>query len=112
MPKFHQEMCKIKDIFIKVVTVKGVLTDMLEQFLKLFIPEGIIHSAEKKQVDNFLPYMDVISTKNKVKLYKTFKQLLPACDLRVMFNISSRMKNYFNFKDKINQELCSLYNLT
>ena len=83
-----------------MVTVKGVLTDMLEQFLKLFIPEGIIHSAEKKQVDNFLPYMDVTSTKNKVKLYKTFKQLLPACDLRVMFNISSRMKTISTSKTK------------
>ena len=47
----------------------------------------------------------MISTELKVKLNKTFKQLLPACDLRVIFKVSLRMKNYFNFKDKIKQEL-------
>ena len=50
----------------------------------------------------------MISTELKVKLHKTFKQLLPACDLRVIFKVSLRMKNYFNFKDKIKRELRSL----
>ena len=45
--------------------------------------------------------LGMISTELKVKLPKTFKQLLPACDLRVIFKVSLRMKNYFNFKDKI-----------
>ena len=52
--------------------------------------------------------MGMISTELKVKLHKTFKQLLPACDLRVIFKVSLRMKNYFNFKDKIKRELRSL----
>ena len=55
-----------------------------------------------------LIYMGMISTELKVKLHRTFKQLLPACDLRVIFKISSRMKHYFNFKDKIKRELRSL----
>ena len=50
----------------------------------------------------------MISTELKVKLHKIFKQLLPACDLRVIFKVSIRMKNYFNFRDKIKQELRSL----
>ena len=54
------------------------------------------------------PYMGMISTELKVKLHKTFKQLLPACDLRVIFKVSLRMKNYFNFKHKIKRELRSL----
>ena len=45
----------------------------------------------------------MISTELKVKLHKTFKQLLPACQLRVIFNVPLRMKNYFNFKGKIMQ---------
>ena len=52
--------------------------------------------------------MGMISTELKVKLHKTFKQLLPACDLRVIFKVSLHMKNYFNLKDKIKQELPSL----
>ena len=38
-------------------------------------------SSEKKQVTIVLPYMCMISTELKVKLHKTFKQLLPACDM-------------------------------
>ena len=40
----------------------------------------------------------MISTELKVKLHRTFKQLLPACDLKVILNIS-------NVADKIKQEL-------
>ena len=39
---------------------------------------------------------------------RNVKKLLPACDLRVIFKVSLSMKNYFNFKDKIKQELRSL----
>ena len=52
--------------------------------------------------------MGMISTELKVKIHKTFKQLLPACEVRVIFKVSLRTKNYFNFKDKIKQELRSL----
>ena len=55
-----------------------------------------------------LPYVGMISTELKDKLPKTFKQLLPACYLRVIFKVSLRLKNYFNFKDKIKRELRSL----
>ena len=65
---------------------------------KVFIPKRIVQTAEKKQVTIVLLYMGMISTKLKVKLHKTYKQLLPTCDLRVIFKIFLRMKNYFNFK--------------
>ena len=98
MPKFHQEICKIKDTF-KCVKI----------FLnKVFIPQRIIQTAEKKQVAIVLPYMGMISTEINVTLHKTLKQLLPACDLRVIFKVTLHMKNYFNFKDKIKRELRSL----
>ena len=50
----------------------------------------------------------MISTELKVKIHETFKQFLPACEVRVIFKVSFRMKNYFNFKDKIKEELRSL----
>ena len=65
-------------------------------------------NSEEKQVTIVLSYMDMISTELKVKLHKIFKQLFPACDLRVIFKVSFCMKNYFNFKDKIKRELRSL----
>ena len=106
MPKFHQEICKIKDIFIKNGYSERFFSKCVKSFLnKVFIPKRIIQAAEKKQVTIVLPYMDMISTELKVKLHKAFKQLLPACDLRVIFKVSLRMKNCFNFKDKIKREL-------
>ena len=51
----------------------------------------------------------MISTEIKIKLHKTFKQLLPACDMRVIFKVSLCIRNYLNFKDKIKQELRSLF---
>ena len=42
--------------------------------------------------------MTMISTELKVKLHRTFKQLLRGCDLKVILNIS-------NVEDKIKQEL-------
>ena len=109
MPKFHQEICKIKEIFIKNGYSEEFLDNCVKTFLnKVFIPKRIIQTAEKKQVTIVLPYMGTISSELKVKLHKTFKQLLPACDLRVIFKVSLRMKNYFIFEDKIKGELRSL----
>ena len=52
--------------------------------------------------------MDTISTEFKNKLDRTFKKLLPACDLKMIFKIFLQINNYFNLKDKIKQESRSL----
>ena len=109
MPKFHREICKIKDIFTKHGYSKKFLEKCVKTFLnKVFIARRIIQTAKKKQVTIVLPYMGMILADLKVKLHKTFKQLLPASDLRAIFKVSLRMKNYFNFKDKIKRKLRSL----
>ena len=98
MPKFHQEICKIKDIFIKNDYSERFLDKCVKTFLnKVFIPKRIIQTAEKKQVTIVLPYMGMISTELKVKLRKTFKQLLPACELRVIFKVSLSENCVFNY---------------
>ena len=53
--------------------------------------------------------MGKLLTELKVKLHKKTKQLLQVSDLRVIFKISLRTKNYFNFKDKTKRELRSLF---
>ena len=65
----------------------------------------MIQTVEKKQITFVLSYMDAISTERKVKLQKLFKKLLPPNNTRMIFKLSSRMKIYFSFKDKIKQEL-------
>ena len=71
MPKLHQEIFEIKDIFIKHGYSERFIDKCIKTFLnKLFIPDRIIQTAEKKQVTIVLPYMDAILTKLKVKLHK------------------------------------------
>ena len=92
-----------------MVTVKSLLTNVLKQsWIKYLFLKKIVQTAEKEQVTIVLPYMGMILSELKFKLHRTFKQLLPACELRTILKFSWRMKKNFNFKDKIKQELCSL----
>ena len=56
--------------------------------------------------------MGMISTGLKVKLHRTFKQLLPACDLRVIFKISLPWKIISTSKTKLSENyvFLSVYN--
>ena len=48
---FHQEICKIKDTFIKIGYSEGFIDECVKTFLnKAFIPKRIIQTVEKKQV--------------------------------------------------------------
>ena len=54
MPKFHQEICKIKDVFIKNGYSERFIDKCVKTFFnKVCIPERIIQTAEKKQVTIF-----------------------------------------------------------
>ena len=56
MPKFHQEICKIENIFIKNGYSERFLDKCVKTFLnKVFIPKRIIQNAEKKHVTIVLP---------------------------------------------------------
>ena len=68
MPKLHQEICTVKDIFVKTGSSERFIDKCVKIFLnKVFIPKRIIQNAEKKQVTVALPYMGMISTELKVK---------------------------------------------
>ena len=57
MLKFHQEICKIKNILIKNGYSERFIEKCAKTFLnKTFVPKRIIQTAEKKQVSIVLPY--------------------------------------------------------
>ena len=63
MPKFHQEICKIKDIFIKNSYSESFIDKCVKTLLKkIFIPNQKIPTAEKKQVTIVSSYMGIILT--------------------------------------------------
>ena len=64
MSKFHQRICKNKDIFTKNGYSEKFIDNCVEKFLnKPFILRGIIQTAESKQVTIYLPYMVLSLTK-------------------------------------------------
>ena len=56
MPKLHQEICTVKDIFVKTGSSERFIDKCVKIFLnKVFIPKRIIQNAEKKHVTIVLP---------------------------------------------------------
>ena len=75
MPKFYQENCKIKDIFIKHGYSERFIDKCVRTPLnKLFSPIIVIEAAEKKQVTIASRYMGI----SQLKLKSIY---IPACDL-------------------------------
>ena len=71
MPKFHQKICKMKDVFLKNGYSEKFIDKCIKTSLsKVFIRKRIIQTAEKKQVTIVLPYIGMISTELKVKQIK------------------------------------------
>ena len=58
MSKFHQGICKNKDIFTKNGYSEKFIDNCVEKFLnKPFFLRGIIQTAQSKKVTIYLPYM-------------------------------------------------------
>ena len=54
-PEFHQEICRIKDIFLKSVCSEKFIDLCVKTFLnKVFIPKRIVQTAEKKPLFYFI----------------------------------------------------------
>ena len=69
----HQEIFKVKDIFMKNNYSEQFIDKFVKTFFnKLFIPSRIIETAEKKQVVIVLLYMGIILTELKVNLLSLF----------------------------------------
>ena len=62
MPKFHQEICKIKDIFIKNSYSESFIDKCVKTLLKKIFLIKKFPTAEKKQVTIVSSYMGIILT--------------------------------------------------
>ena len=62
MPKFHQEICKIKDIFIKNSYSESFIDKCVKTLLKKIFLIKKFATPEKKQVTIVSSYMGIILT--------------------------------------------------
>ena len=74
---------------------------------KLYIKKPVTLAVPKKQLYLVLPYMRKMSALIKSGLARSLHKRLPFCKVRIIFNTSDRLRNYFSFKDVVPEPLRS-----
>ena len=75
-------------------------------FKKNEYPE-VIHIVDKKQVLLVLPFLGLLPFEIRSCLQKCFKNYIPYCSLRLVYQSKIRIPNLFTFKDDFNTNLSS-----
>ena len=100
--KFHTEVCFLKEIFRKNQFPEFFIDRCIKSFLdKIFIAKKIVSTVPKKEVRICLPFLGKQSFELRKRLSKIMASHFPMCKLNVIFNSNNRLRNFFNFKDKI-----------
>ena len=99
---FHMEVSFLKDIFRKNLFPAYFTDRCVKIFLdKIFTVKKVVLIAPKKELRICLPFLGKQSFEIKTKLCKFIDKNFPQCKLQVIFNSNTRLRNFFNFKDKI-----------
>ena len=115
MSKFHFELAKLKEIFLKNGCPRKIIDACAFKFLnKFFEPKPVTLTVLKKQLFIVLPFIGNFSGVIKTGLSKTLQKRLPFCKLRVIFKSTNRLKSDFNFEDVLTEPLrsCQIYKFT
>ena len=99
---FHSEVCFLKNIFKKNLFPENFTDSCIKSFLdKMFTVKKVLVTEPKKEIRICLPFLGKQSFELKKKLGKLVSTHFPQCKLQVIFNSNNRLRNFFNFKDKI-----------
>ena len=115
MFKFHLEVAKLKEIFLKNGYPTKIVDACVFKFLnKFFESKPVTLTVPKKQLFSFLPFMGNMSGVIKTGLSKALQIHLPFCKLQVISKSTNCLKSYFNFKDVLPEPLrsCQIYKFT
>ena len=84
------------------------LTIVLKPFFnKKFLHAPVALTVEKKGLFIVLPYPGNLSHALETCLQNSIDKNLPYCKVKVIFKSSTRLINFFCFKDKMPSDLCS-----
>ena len=111
--QFHEEVVKVRNIFLK----NNYPISFIEQCINGFLNSKFTtrnESPGKDEINITLPFLGRLSLQIRKKLRLIVSTRLPECKLRVVFKIQNRLRNKFQFKDYIPNELKSniLYKYT
>ena len=113
--KFHLEIETLKKILLKNEYSEKMIDTCISKFLnKLFVTKPRVLTVPKKELNITLPFLGSNSYLLKAKLTKSSQKHIKFCKLNVVFKTSTRLRNFFRFKDKIPEPLlsCLIYKFT
>ena len=108
--KFHSEIKILKSVMGK----NGYPSLLVDRCIKLFLdkvstPKQIVLTVKKRELIICLPFLGRESLRIRGNLLKLAKTYFPAsCKLNIIFSSNNRLRNYFQFKDKIPMNCRSL----
>ena len=100
--RFHTEISYLKDILRKNVFPIKLVDNCIKTFLnKKFLHTPVALSVEKKELFITLPYFGNLSLTIRTCLQNSISRNLPFCHIKVIFKSTTRLSNFFCFKDKV-----------
>ena len=104
----HAEVEKLKTIFKKNGYPANFIDRcILKFFNKMYQKRDPVHTVPKKDLVITLPFLGSISWTVKNELVRTVSDIVPFCNVKVVFKSSSRISSFFNFKDNFPKSLLS-----
>ena len=99
---FHSELGHLKEILKKKAFPIKLIDNCIKNFLiKRLTVKPVTLSAEKKDLLIVLPFLGKLSLDLRRRLKNSISKNLPFCKIRVIFRSSTRISNFFQFKDKM-----------
>ena len=107
---FHLEINKLKSILLFNGYPQRFIDICVKKFLLKIHNKDVIENEkedDKTILTLSLPFLGNMSLKMKKNLNKIIKENIPNCKFRIIFSSKRRIRNYFQFKDKIPYDLQS-----
>ena len=99
--RFHLEICHLKKILKKNAFPIKLIDSCIKSFLnKILTEKPVSLTAEKKDLVIVLPFLGKLSLDLRTRLKNSISKNLPFCKIKVIFKSSTRIFNFFEFKDK------------
>ena len=100
--RFHTEVSHLKDILRKNAFPIKLVDNCIKTFLnKKFLHTPVALTVDKKELSITLPYLGNLSLAIRTHLQNSINRNLPFCKIKVIFKSTTRLGNFFRFKDKV-----------
>ena len=108
MITLHSEVEKLKVIFRKNGYPSSFIDRCIFRFFnKIYEKKTPVHTVPKKEVTIMLPFMGTTSLRVKNSLTRSFRNIMPFCNVKFIFKTTNRISSFFTYKDMFPKSLLS-----